>query len=56
MVKESYKDLERLNELNIKAISNATKEIEALKKDGKYLIPDERKKIVNRTVLTTLEL
>lgn len=56
MIKESYKDLEMLNELNIQEILNAIEDIEALKKGGKYLTPNEKNEILNTTLLKTLDL
>lgn len=56
MLKESFKDMERFNDSEIKGISNAIEEIQILKQEGDSLTVNKKSKILNKVLLKSLDL
>lgn len=56
MLKESFKDMERFNDEEIKGISNAIEEIQILKQEGNCLTVNKKSKILNKILLQSLDL
>ena len=51
MLKESFKDMERFNDSEIKGISNAIEEIQILKQEGDSLTVNKKSEILNKVLL-----
>lgn len=56
MLKESFKDMERFNDSEIKGISNAIEEIQILKQEGDSLTVNKKSEILNKVLLKSLDL
>lgn len=56
MLKESFKDMERFNDSEIKGISNAIEEIQILKQEGESLTVNKKSEILNKVLLRSLDL
>ena len=56
MLKESFKDMERFNDSEIKGISNAIEEIQILKQEGDSLTVNKKSEILNKVILQSLDL
>lgn len=56
MLKESFKDMERFNDSEIKGISNAIEEIQILKQEGDILTVNKKSEILNKVLLQSLDL
>lgn len=56
MLKESFKDMERFNDEEIKGISNGIEEIQILKQEGDCLTVNKKSKILNKILLQSLDL
>lgn len=55
-LKQSYKDIEELNDLCKQEILNAVKELEKLNKEGKSFTIKEKNEIFNKVLIRTFEL
>ena len=56
MLNESFKDMERFNDSEIKGISNAIEEIQILKQEGDSLTVNKKSEILNKVLLKSLDL
>ena len=56
MLNESFKDIERFNESEIKGISNAIKKMQILKQEGYSLTVNKKSEILNEILLQSLDL
>ncbi|MDU5742045.1 MAG: hypothetical protein ACLR3R_09040 [Clostridium paraputrificum] len=56
MLKESFKNMERFNDSEIKGISNAIEEIEIFKQEGDNLTVNKKSEILNKILLQSLDL
>lgn len=56
MLKESFKDMERFNDSEIKGISNAIEEIQILKQEGDSLTVNKKSEFLNKVLLKSLDL
>ena len=56
MLNESFKDIERFNESEIKGISNAIEKMQILKKEGYSLTVNKKSEILNEILLQSLDL
>ncbi|WP_196048828.1 hypothetical protein [Clostridium saudiense] len=56
MLNESFKDMERFNESEIKGISNAIEKMQILKQEGYSLTVNKKSEILNEILLQSLDL
>ncbi|WP_195514810.1 hypothetical protein [Paraclostridium bifermentans] len=56
MLNESFKDIERFNESEIKGISNAIEKMQILKQEGYSLTVNKKSEILNEILLQSLDL
>lgn len=56
MLKESFKEMERFNDSEIKGISNAIEEIQILKQEGNGLTVHKKSEILNKVLIQSLDL
>ena len=56
MLNESFKDIERFNESEIKGISNAIEKMRKLKQEGYSLTVNKKSEILNEILLQSLDL
>lgn len=56
MLNESFKDMERFNDSEIKGISNAIEEIQILKQEGNGLTVHKKSEILNKVLIQSLDL
>ena len=56
MLNESFKDIERFNESEIKGISNAIEKMQILKQEGYSLTVNKKSEILNKVLLKSLDL
>ena len=56
MLNESFKDMERFNELEMKGISNAIEKMQILKQEGYSLTVNKKSEILNEILLQSLDL
>lgn len=56
MINESFKDMEKFNDSEIKGISNAIEEMQILKQEGNSLTLNKTREILNKVLLKSLDL